>query len=469
MRGIGVVTVLRLRFFLLFPHSNCYCLQSTVLQSRQLFQRNNKTTERMNDELREIRRLRWEQATSASKSAEESKTSSAPPVNDDAIESSRKRTNSSSVLIDLTSSDNDESPKKSFAPVLNEQNTVPLKLYSAFLSANNKKNRRSSEEEGHEKAADARENTVEVTFATWNIWFGPPHPEMRMAHIASIVTKDIRPMFIGLQEVTLELSNVLFPLLQSEGYTILCQPDAVTNYNSYGCAIGVLLGSSSKIQKSGFLPFSNSIMGRGLLFALVELKGGQNSSRILFATTHLESFVRGHPETNQARQDQIKETIQFVDQFVYSNRNKNINIVAAVVTGDLNWDDERLNKNNKNNASSKTTSTNTQNPPLLPLVQSLSSSCKGAPWVDAFLEKKTNEGFTYDAKSNPMLQGGNLQRRFDRCLLKFFVDGSCIQACNLYGKDCIPGITWDKSAIKRVPVCPSDHYALAATVVLPTS
>lgn len=427
----------------------------------------------MNDELRQIRRLRWEQATSASKNAEESETSSAPPANDAAIDSSRKRTNSSSVLIDLTCSDNDESPKKPFAPVVNEQNTVPLKLYSAFLSSNYKKTRRSTEEEGQEKATDARNNTVAVTFATWNIWFGPPHPEMRMAHIASIVTKDIRPMFIGLQEVTLGLSSVLFPLLQSEGYTILCQPDAVATPNSYGCAIGVLLGSSSRIQKSGFLPFSNSIMGRGLLFALVELKGGQKSSSILFTTTHLESFVRDQPQTNQARQDQIKETIQFVEQFVFSNHNKHNNIVAAVVTGDLNWDDERLSNTKKKNASSKTTSTNTQDPPLLPLVQSLSSSFKGALWIDAFLEKKTNEGFTYDAKSNPMLQGGYLQRRFDRCLLRFFVDGSSIQACNLYGQDCIPGITWDKStykknAIKRVPVCPSDHYALAVTVEFPT-
>ena len=72
-------------------------------------------------------------------------------------------------------------------------------------------------------------------------------------------------------------------------------------------------------------------------------------------------------------------------------------VKAAVVGGDLNWDDwapKRIPKD----------------PKLIDVM--------GNKWEDAWLSLNPTEGsgFTYDGKENQML-GGNMRRRFDRLLL----------------------------------------------------
>ena len=75
-------------------------------------------------------------------------------------------------------------------------------------------------------------------------------------------------------------------------------------------------------------------------------------------------------------------------------------ITAAILTGDLNWDDQQRPR-------SKPT-----DPPLLSLL--------GSSWIDAWTETKGEDdpGYTYNAASNQMLSG-YLKRRFDRFLIYF--------------------------------------------------
>mmetsp|Transcript_26183 Transcript_26183/g.30410 ORF Transcript_26183/g.30410 Transcript_26183/m.30410 type:complete len:205 (+) Transcript_26183:2-616(+) len=110
------------------------------------------------------------------------------------------------------------------------------------------------------------------SICTYNIWFGPAHPGERMAKIALLLSnlKPNKPMFIGLQEVTVSLKLYLFPYLEQMGYTMICQP--MDGDSSYGVAIGILTQVDhqpkeqqqqeqtychcTKIIKSGFLPYT---------------------------------------------------------------------------------------------------------------------------------------------------------------------------------------------------------------------
>ena len=329
-----------------------------------------------------------------------------------------------------------------------------------------------------------------IRMATYNIWFGEPYPKERMEKIASILTAPPLPNFVGFQEVTPELSSFLFPLLKDVGYELHVQENV-----TYGCAIAVMTRISLdcigicngwniqqpqqkhhlelRIIKKGFLPYQETIMSRGLLWVNVELVSTlptcSNSINILFTTTHLESYMSNYPSFGQRydgvsqRQSQLFEAASFCESF------PNVNI--AVITGDLNWDDERK----------RTTKNAVINETLLSIIDK-------EKWKDAWLEGKNigiireddcREGYTYDSKVNAMLRG-NLRRRFDRCLYHFrrnkesldnetLVDASLMEVF-LLGKKHIEGLTyrkkifkWGTSEIKDIialPVLPSDHFGL---------
>mmetsp|Transcript_16352 Transcript_16352/g.36793 ORF Transcript_16352/g.36793 Transcript_16352/m.36793 type:complete len:125 (-) Transcript_16352:44-418(-) len=121
----------------------------------------------------------------------------------------------------------------------------------------------------------------------------------------------------------------------------------------------------------------------------------------------------------------------------------------------MNWDDER--KRSKG---------------IDPEIMSLMDD----NWIDAWRSLyKKEEGYTYDAKSNPMLRG-NLRRRFDRFLLKFRNSSlDRVEESVLIGLHQIPGIQWEKSVnnwstgkptgeTRLLPVLPSDHYGLKASL-----
>mmetsp|Transcript_19547 Transcript_19547/g.35455 ORF Transcript_19547/g.35455 Transcript_19547/m.35455 type:complete len:512 (-) Transcript_19547:235-1770(-) len=329
-----------------------------------------------------------------------------------------------------------------------------------------KENRKEKKNHADEDKEQERTSSV-FSIASYNVWFGEPHPAERMKRIASLVVEK-RPTFVGMQELTNELAMELVPRLESAGYHVLRQGDCNLRY---GCAIAVDL-ERAIIVTSGFLPFSTTIMERGLMFVHAKLKLSCGSpNHILFTTTHLESFLKHGPSHDGARQrqGQLLQSKTFCDDFL--DRQPQSQSSAAILTGDFNWDDERKR------------SSGIDKPLLTDVIQDES-------WSDAWLQTRPGqEGYTYDAKINPML-GGNLRRRFDRCLVrtnnpttrttttdetKHAPSSSItIERTELIGQDPIEGIQWHKEQrnwqtglptgqIKTLPVLPSDHYGLLVT------
>jgi hypothetical protein len=125
---------------------------------------------------------------------------------------------------------------------------------------------------------------------------------------------------------------------------------------------------------------------------------------------------------------------------------------VAIITGDLNWDDER-----KKSAGADR--------PMMDLL--------GKEWIDAWrTHRPKEEGYTYDAKESSMLRG-NLRRRFDRCLIRSNLPVT-VNDTELIGKKSIPGLVWKKEphpmaknrSVVQLPVLPSDHFGLRVTLQL---
>ena len=322
--------------------------------------------------------------------------------------------------------------------------------------------------------------------ASYNIWFGQttrgdPHPERRMEAISAIISDlQPRPLMVGLQEVTSDLEQLLYPLLQSMGYHVISQPRQTRG--QYYVVIAVLTGNvlgggngndtvSAQLVSSGFQPYADTIMERGLLWTHVRLCSGTSSREVLFTTTHLESFLTGgfmgQPYDGVAqRKAQIRQAARFCTQYVQMRARHGTRIDAAVITGDLNWDDER--KRSKGNDEK--------------MLEVIGCDSNGA-WTDAWLKCRPGEdGYTYDAKLNDMLRG-NLRRRFDRCLIWSSErtqnsGGIAPVHCDMIGTSVIAGLTYRKEKQRfsygsfvptgefvDQPVSPSDHFGLYVTLV----
>ncbi|EYU27772.1 hypothetical protein MIMGU_mgv1a007120mg [Erythranthe guttata] len=174
-------------------------------------------------------------------------------------------------------------------------------------------------------------------------------------------------------------------------------------------------------------PFHNSIMGRELCIAEVQMQ--QPNTALVIATSHLESPCPRPPEWDQMysneRVFQAKEAVKFLD-----NNSRNV-----IFCGDMNWNDEL-------------------DGPFP----------KPEGWLDAWTELRPGEiGYTYDTKSNTMLTGKRaIQERLDRflCKLKDFK----ISGIELIGRDAIPGLFYTNNKNLVLPVFPSDHFGLLLTI-----
>ena len=378
--------------------------------------------------------------------------SATAPTNTPPPPSNRSRTHQ--TVIDLCDSDSDDESIDLVARFLEHQSqnagsstnsTVPS---SASPSTNNTSSRKRPA-----KALASAHTTPLTTFqiATYNLWFQSVHTTERMEAISQILAQCHQPdnplVMVGFQEVIPPLASVLFPSLERQGYSILRQPLELV---PYGCAMAIRTDVASIIE-SGFRPFRNSNMGRGILYARVRLSSTTTTTEqnILFTTTHLESWAgEEHPGSTQ-RQSQILEMEDFCVQMV----SKHATVQCAVITGDLNWDDERARSAG----------------PDPVMLQHLKK-----PWTDVWKHLYGNNkkaiGYTYDAKLNPML-GGSLRRRFDRILL-YPDDDSCqVQSTDFLGKEALPGLSWSKTnsynnTVRSVPVAPSDHFGLLAQLKL---
>jgi tyrosyl-DNA phosphodiesterase 2 len=249
------------------------------------------------------------------------------------------------------------------------------------------------------------------------------------------------------------------PLLKSLGYGRIMFQEGVT----YGCALAVLTdgidsSASATVIRSGFEPYTNSCMARGLMWVHAKLK--YTDIEILFTTTHLESYINKENDGSKAREVQLKEAVKFC--FDWQSKYKlNSNASSAMIlTGDLNWDDERKRSAGTNN-------------PLLSVANEVVYN-QDILWQDSWLESKGagHDGYTYDSKENPMLKG-NLRRRFDRCVIFSPSRDIVTENSDLVGKDAIEGYNYRKEipewkygkptgnvTYQDRPLCASDHFGL---------
>ena len=463
----------------------------------------------MNSDLAKIRRERWLQSQKRDSNDEEGKKQDSSPVLswlDDlnsTNESERNDNTSTSEKIPVT--ENESTVNKQGRTVKKEgtnkvkkdcidltlsdsdDEVIPIGLDTKTKSATRKTVKRkllkskiqdktstafasSSSSSSATRIAQSQNNQQIAPFSicTYNIWFGEPHQSERMARIADLISGlTPKPTFVGLQEVTPGLLRDLSPLLQSMGYRIVCQEGV-----AYGCAIAILT-SGGKFQSllsngvnnkaavahvidSGFQPYRMSQMSRGLMWVHARLDA---VGEVLFTTTHLESYIPGN-DGSEAREMQIQEASRFCLERMNQNSGcgDGVRINTAMITGDLNWDDER-----------KRSSGTDKN--LLSLIQHDQGGL--TQWMDAWSETQPGQdGYTYDSKENPMLKG-NLRRRFDRCLTCFRDDDVSVHTTYLIGKESMPGLQWRKEVQKwsygkptgetsydMRPLAPSDHFGL---------
>lgn len=298
------------------------------------------------------------------------------------------------------------------------------------------------------------------SICTYNIWFGEAHPIVRMNHISHILSQQRpRPTFLGLQEVTPYLLSIIGPLLKSLGYGRIMFQEGVT----YGCALAVLTddidsSASATVIRSGFEPYTNSCMARGLMWVHAKLK--YTDIEILFTTTHLESYINKENDGSKAREVQLKEAVKFCFDWQSKYKVKSNSSSAMILTGDLNWDDERKRSAGINN-------------PLLSVANEVVYN-QDILWQDSWLESNGagHDGYTYDSKENPMLKG-NLRRRFDRCVIFSPSRDIVTENSDLVGKNAIEGYNYRKEVpewrygkptgnvtYQDRPLCASDHFGL---------
>ena len=415
---------------------------------------------------------------------------------------------SSNDAIDLTLASDDEEEEDSNAKKSNDSSNNQLKSEWVSKKKNsvNKMNAsRSFKKSSLSSPLLAKQSIPTFSICSYNIWFHPTqHESKRMNEISNLISNygDHKPLFIGLQEVTLGLLHELEPLLSSMGYKIIAQSTCYQG-GAYGVAIAVLTQPPStdhmlqvQIVKTGFDSYQQTMQGRGLLWVDASITHQISSSsssssplqtrqsyRVLFTTTHLESFISKQDNGSRSRVSQIKQVVQFCQNYHCKQHNHDA-IDATFITGDLNWDDER--KRSKGDDELLVSITNS-----IPCNNNNSNNNNNNKnvweWKDAWKVCHPKEdGYTYDSKISPMLKG-NLRRRFDRCL--YFVGANILDDIDsrsndagpnfapldaaLIGTKAIEGVMWKKEVQKWMygkptgemsidprPLTPSDHFGL---------
>ncbi|KAH6787766.1 hypothetical protein C2S52_007318 [Perilla frutescens var. hirtella] len=264
-------------------------------------------------------------------------------------------------------------------------------------------------------------------FLSYNVWFREDvemHKRMRaLGNLIDLHSPDV----ICFQEVTPSFYEIFQKSSWWKGYRC-----SISNETAVPGAYFCMQLSKLPVKSYSCKPFHNSIMGRELCVAEVEVLPG---TTVVVATSHLESPCPSPPTWDQMfskeRVVQANEAVRFLD--------KHENVIFC---GDMNWDDKLDGR--------------------FPLLDG---------WVDAWTELRPGEdGWTYDTKSNKMLSGNrSLQKRLDRFICK--LKGLKISKIEMIGRDAIPGVLYIKEKkvkgqVKELslPVLPSDHYGLLLTI-----
>ena len=300
-------------------------------------------------------------------------------------------------------------------------------------------------------SAEPASQKTSFQVASYNLWFGPqrngsPHAQARMEAVADVLLARSDPplYFMAFQEVVHTLDDALFPLIQSSDYRIIRQPLDNPMFLPYGVALAV--HQSLQYLDGGWKPYRMTQMDRGFVYARCRLPNGLVC---LATSTHLESWTGKESTGSTARQQQLNAMENFCNHHI-EERTADI----AIMMGDLNWDDTSRN-------------------PTDPVLDEVLSSVE---WKDAWMSTNhlrstadAKKGYTYDAKLNPML-GGNLRRRFDRCLVRHarHIQTNLVST-TLVGTEALPGLTFEKenpytNNVRHVPTVPSDHFGLVSEI-----
>lgn len=405
----------------------------------------------MNSELVKIRREKWLRSQGLMASPRDEETNHNQNHEQDHVANQKSAAKVLTSFIDLTNS--------------SDEDNVPIELSKKNTVATNSRKRKvddASSPADFMINANKLRNLPKFSVCTYNVWFGNAHPQVRMNKIAQTISDQTpRPTFIGLQEVTPYLLQELSPLLKALGYGRILYQENV----AYGCALFILTEdspntSSATVIQSGFEPFTNTCMSRGLLWIHAKLKF--TNIHVLFTTTHLESYINAENDGSKAREMQVIEAVQFCTGWMSNQRKNDDSFSTMILTGDLNWDDER-----------KRSTGSDRN--LLSIVNGDHGS-EDNTWVDSWKECRSIDGYTYDSKENPMLKG-NLRRRFDRCLICSSSNEVSISSAEIVGKEVIPGYLYRKEVpewkfgkptgnvtYQDRPLCASDHFGLVVNL-----
>ena len=285
---------------------------------------------------------------------------------------------------------------------------------------------------------------------TYNVWFGPngdanPHCERRMKAIAQLVKAEPNTWMVGFQEVIDESLPILAKEMNDAGYQTIVQ----TNRAPYYCVLAVRqLSRDPVVLDRGWNSFRRSEMDRGFCYARVQLP--QCQEQMIVATTHLESWTGPYSTGARERVMQMKEFCQWTRQQMDAHPQ----LKWAVIMGDMNWDDE-------------------SRKPIDELMSQVLVDGEQPLFKDAWLSiprKKSEKGYTYDSRDNPML-GGSLRRRFDRTIVLARNDMAHQQfqvlGTKIIGTDALPGLTFEKlntytQTFSTKPVAPSDHFGFVS-------
>ncbi|KAK9267536.1 hypothetical protein L1049_009964 [Liquidambar formosana] len=207
---------------------------------------------------------------------------------------------------------------------------------------------------------------------SYNVWFREDlEMYKRMKALGDLIQLH-SPDLICFQEVTPNIYDIFQQSSWWKEYRCSVSNE-MANLRPYFC----MQLSKLPIKSFSCKPFNNSVMGRELCVADIEV---QADKPLVVATSHLESPCPGPPKWDQMyskeRVYQANEALSILKK--YPN---------VIFCGDMNWDDKLDGQ--------------------FPLSEG---------WVDAWAELRPGEnGWTYDTKSNQMLSGNRtLQKRLDR-------------------------------------------------------
>ncbi|GFR50718.1 hypothetical protein Agub_g12975 [Astrephomene gubernaculifera] len=290
---------------------------------------------------------------------------------------------------------------------------------------------------GAPSAASSPARTLSVL--TYNLWFNEEVELVaRMRAVGDIIEREGFPDLLLFQEVT---QNIALLFRQSAWFRRYhCSPVPDQPYFT------LLLARRDTATLPAMQPwmnkdFSNSLMGRGILYTRVAVGGRP----LVVGTTHLESPVgQGQQQMVPQRQEQMGIAIRELEAAAGPAGD-------VLLAGDMNWTDHRDGA-----------------VPLPP------------GWCDAWQVLMPNQpGLTWNPACNPMLTSRFKGSRLDRvlCRLSGGAGGGSASSSTsaggrggggsgwrlgeikLVGTQALPGVTYEAKG-KRLPVLPSDHFGL---------